>query len=56
MSISAENTAAANSRIADADMAKEVSELIKNQILNKFGVAMQAQANLTGENALSLLS
>ncbi|OEU71275.1 MAG: flagellin [Desulfuromonadales bacterium C00003068] len=55
MSNSAENTAAANSRIADADMAKEVADLAKNQILNKFGVAMQAQANLTGENVLTLL-
>ncbi len=55
MSVSAENIAAANSRISDADMAKEVADLTKNQILQKFGVAMQAQANLTGENVLTLL-
>lgn len=55
MAVTAENTAAANSRIADADTAKEVADLAKNQILQKFGVAMRAQSNLTAENALSLL-
>ena len=52
---SGENTAAANSRIADADMAAEASNLIKNQILQKASVAMQAQANQSGEMLLSLL-
>lgn len=56
MAVSVENTASANSRIADADMAKEMADLTKNQILQKFGLAMQAQANQMGENALSLLS
>ena len=55
MANAAENTAAANSRIADTDMAKEATDLVKNQILQKAGVAMQAQANQLGERALSLL-
>lgn len=55
MSVAAENSAAANSRIADADMAKEVAELTKNQILQKFGIAMRAQSNMTAENVLSLI-
>lgn len=55
MTNSVENSAAANSRIADADMAQEVANLTRNQILQQVNVAMQAQANQSGEMVLSLL-
>lgn len=50
-----ENTAAANSRIADADIASEVSNLLKNRILAQAGLAMQAQANQSAGVSLALL-
>lgn len=55
LSTSVENTAAANSRISDADMAEEAANLTKNQILQKASVAMQAQSNQSAEMVLSLL-
>ncbi len=51
----AESTAAANSRISDADIAKEVSTLTRNSILEKAGIAIQAQANMSAQNVLKLL-
>ncbi|MGL1931851.1 MAG: flagellin [Desulfotalea sp.] len=51
----AENITASRSRIADADVAKEVSELTKSQILEKVGIAIQAQANQSAGLTLSLL-
>lgn len=53
--ISRENLASANSRIRDADMAEETSELTKNQILMQSGTAVLGQANTTIKTALSLL-
>ncbi len=50
-----ENTAAANSRIEDADVAKEVSELIRGSIQQQSGIAVQAQANNSAELSLRLL-
>jgi flagellin len=50
-----ENTAASESRIGDADIAMEVSNLLKNRILQKAGVSIQAQANFQAENMLGLL-
>ncbi len=55
LSNSVENTAAANSRIADADMAAEAANLTRNKILEQSGVAMQAQANQSAQNTLRLL-
>lgn len=51
----AENIEASDSRIADADVAKEVSELIKNRILQQSGIAMQSQANQQSGALLALL-
>lgn len=54
--IAAENTQAAESRIRDTDMAKEMVEYVKNSVLSQAGVAMLAQANSNSANVLSLLS
>ncbi len=53
--ISKENLSAANSRIRDTDIAEEMSELTKNQILMQSGVSVLAQANQTAKTALGLL-
>lgn len=50
-----ENTTAAESRIRDVDMAKEMVEFSKNMILDNVGQAMLAQANKNNEGLLSLL-
>lgn len=55
ITISRENLAAANSRIRDADMAEETSELTKNQVLMQSGVSVLTQANTTIKTALGLL-
>ncbi|VUD40566.1 Flagellin [Thalassocella blandensis] len=44
------------SRIADADIAKEVSELTVNQIKRDVSIAIQVQANKRGNALLNLLS
>ena len=51
-----ENTTAAESRIRDTDMAEEMVEFSKNNILAQAGQAMLAQANQTNQGVLSLLS
>ncbi|MCM2321720.1 MAG: flagellin FliC [Oligoflexia bacterium] len=53
--ISRENLASANSRIRDADIAEETTELTKNQILMQSGVSVLSQANSTIKAALGLL-
>ncbi len=53
--VSRENLATANSRIRDADVAEETTELTKNQILMQSGVAVLGQANTTAKAALGLL-
>lgn len=50
------NDATASSRIRDADVAKEVADLTRNQILAQSGVALDAQSKLTSANVLRLLS
>ncbi len=50
-----ENVQAAESRIRDADMAEEMVEFTKNQILEQASVSMLAQANMRGQKALRLL-
>ena len=50
-----ENIAASGSRIADADYAKEVSNMLKNRILEQAGVSVQAQANQRAGSLLALL-
>ncbi len=53
--IARENLSAANSRIRDADIAEETTELTKQQILMQSGVAVLTQANTTIKSALGLL-
>ncbi len=55
LTIAKENIAASESTIRDADMASEVMELTRNQILEQAGVAMLAQANMTPQTLLKLL-
>ncbi len=55
LGIAAENTQAAESTIRDTDMASEMVEFTKNQILSQSGTAMLAQANNTAESVLALL-
>jgi flagellin len=52
---SAENLQAAESRIRDVDMAKEMMEQTKNNILSQASTAMLAQANRSPEGVLQLL-
>ncbi len=51
----AENTQAAESRIRDTDMASEMVEYSKNNILAQAGQSMLAQANQATQGVLSLL-
>jgi flagellin len=51
----AENTQTAESRIRDTDMAKEMVEYSKNNILLQAGQSMLAQANQSNQGVLSLL-
>ena len=50
-----ENTSAAESRIRDTDMAKEMVNYSKNNILAQAGQSMLAQANQSTQGVLSLL-
>lgn len=54
--IARENLSSANSRIRDADMAEESTELTKHNILMQSGVAVLGQANQAMKSALTLLS
>lgn len=51
----AENTQAAESRIRDTDMASQMVEYSKNNILAQAGQSMLAQANQSNQGVLSLL-
>jgi flagellin len=55
LAITDENLSAANSRIRDADMAEEVSEMTKGNILMQSGIAVLGQANNSASAALKLL-
>ncbi|MCH5283264.1 MAG: flagellin [Treponema sp.] len=55
LDVGAENLQASESRIRDTDMAKEMVEFTKNQVLIQSGTAMLAQANQQSQNVLSLL-
>lgn len=54
-SISDENLSAANSRIRDADMADEVSQMTKNNILLQSGISVLGHANNVTSTVLKLL-
>lgn len=55
VSTSAENLTSAESRIRDVDMAKEMMEMTKNNILQQAAQSMLAQANQNPQNVLQLL-
>ena len=55
VAVAAENMQAAESLIRDTDMASEMVEFVKNQILVQSGTAMLAQANLKPQSVLQLL-
>ena len=50
-----ENLVASESRIRDVDMASEMVDFTKLQILQQAGTSMLAQANQAPQNVLSLL-
>lgn len=52
---SVENTAQANSRIRDADIAEESSELAKKNLMMQTGTAVLAQSNQQNQLAMQLL-
>jgi flagellin len=52
--IARENLAAAESRIRDVDMADEMTNLTRQQILMQSGTAMLSQANSQPQSVLSL--
>jgi flagellin len=55
IAVASENAAAANSRIADADIAESMSELVRAQILQQAGISVLAQANQAPSLVLQLL-
>ncbi|OIQ09838.1 A-type flagellin [Moorella thermoacetica] len=55
LSVASENLTAAESRIRDVDMAQEMMNYTKNQILSQAGTAMLAQANQLPSTVLQLL-
>jgi flagellin len=55
LSVAAENASAAESRIRDTDMAKEMTAFTRSQILSQAGVSMLAQANSAPQSVLKLL-
>lgn len=56
LAISEENTSAAFSRIRDADVAEEVTEMTKQNILSSSGISVLGQANNAASAALKLLT
>jgi flagellin len=55
IAVSAENLAAANSRIRDADIAQLTATLTGQQVLQQAGVSILTQANMSSQLALSLM-
>jgi flagellin len=55
VAVASENLTASESRIRDADMASEMVDYTKNQILTQSSVAMLAQANVRSQSVLQLL-
>ncbi|NEK57839.1 flagellin [Geodermatophilus sabuli] len=55
LNVSVENLSASESRIRDADMAQEMMQFTRNQILSQAGTAMLAQANQGSQGVLQLL-
>ena len=55
LDVGAENLQASESRIRDTDMAAEMVEFTKDQVLSQAGTAMRAKANQSSHNLLSVL-
>ena len=55
LGIQAENLQASESRISDADIAWEMTEFVRNQVLTQAAVAMLGQANSLPQMAMQLL-
>jgi flagellin len=55
LEVAAENLSSSESRIRDVDMAYEMTNYTRNQIMMQAGVAMLAQANMAPQMVLSLL-
>ncbi len=55
LNVAVENLSASESRIRDTDMAQEMVQFTRNQILSQAGTAMLAQANQAPQSVLSLL-
>ena len=55
INVAAENTQAAESRIRDTDMAAEMVNYVKNQVLSQASIAILGQANSQSQNVLALL-
>ncbi len=55
LNIQRENLMAAESRVSDVDVATEMAEMTRNQVLAQAGIAMLAQANTMPQMALTLL-
>lgn len=55
LGVSSENIAASESRIRDVDVAQEMMNFTRNQILMQAGTAMLAQANAAPQMVLSLI-
>ena len=55
LNVSAENLTAAESRIRDTDMASEMVNYTRANILSQAGTAMLAQANQSNQGVLQLL-
>ncbi len=53
--MASENLSASESRIRDTDMAQEMVQFTRSQILQQAGTAMLAQANQVPQSVLSLL-
>jgi flagellin len=55
LSVAFENLTASESRIRDTDIAMEMANFTRHQILSQAGTSMLAQANQAPQNVLSLL-
>lgn len=55
VSVQAQNLTAAESRIRDADIASEIVQLTKFQVLSQTGLSALSQANLSSQSVLTLL-
>jgi len=55
LDIASENTSASESRIRDADMAREMMNISKANVLQQAATSMLAQANQAPQNVLQLL-